>query len=88
LHPIGSCIDTGTVTALGGATLVGCTVKTNTTDIQTVDSVYSKTIHYTLTKRWKRITTPRQYTTKELRNTDETEINHESENLTTCRPDM
>ena len=25
--------------------LVGCTVKTNTTDIQTVDSVYSKTIH-------------------------------------------
>ena len=25
--------------------LVGCTVKTNTTDIQTVDSDYSKTIH-------------------------------------------
>ena len=25
--------------------LVGCTVKTNTTDIQTVESVYSKTIH-------------------------------------------
>ena len=25
--------------------LVGCTVKANTTDIQTVDSVYSKTIH-------------------------------------------
>ena len=25
--------------------LVGCIVKTNTTDIQTVDSVYSKTIH-------------------------------------------
>ena len=25
--------------------LVGCTVKTNTTDIQTVDSVYSKTIY-------------------------------------------
>ncbi len=25
--------------------VVGCTVKTNTTDIQTVDSVYSKTIH-------------------------------------------
>jgi hypothetical protein len=25
--------------------LVRCTVKTNTTDIQTVDSVYSKTIH-------------------------------------------
>jgi hypothetical protein len=25
--------------------LVGCTVKKNTTDIQTVDSVYSKTIH-------------------------------------------
>ena len=25
--------------------LVGCTVKRNTTDIQTVDSVYSKTIH-------------------------------------------
>ena len=25
--------------------LVGCTVKTNTTDIQTVHSVYSKTIH-------------------------------------------
>ena len=25
--------------------LVGCTVKTNTTDIQTVGSVYSKTIH-------------------------------------------
>jgi hypothetical protein len=25
--------------------LVGCTVKTNTTDIQTVDSFYSKTIH-------------------------------------------
>ncbi len=25
--------------------LVGCTVKTNTTDIPTVDSVYSKTIH-------------------------------------------
>jgi deoxycytidylate deaminase len=25
--------------------LVGCTVKTITTDIQTVDSVYSKTIH-------------------------------------------
>ena len=24
---------------------MGCTVKTNTTDIQTVDSVYSKTIH-------------------------------------------
>ena len=25
--------------------LVGCTVKTNTTDIQTVESVYSKAIH-------------------------------------------
>ncbi len=25
--------------------LVGCTAKTNTTDIQTVDSVYLKTIH-------------------------------------------
>ena len=44
--------------------LVGCTVNTNTTDIQTVDSVYSKTIH----QEMEEITTPRLYATKELRN--------------------
>jgi hypothetical protein len=30
---------------MGGKNLLGYTVKTNTTDIQIVDSVYSKTIH-------------------------------------------
>ncbi len=44
-------LKTGTLGDRGGTVyayrtpLVGCTVKTNTTDIQTVDSVYSKTIH-------------------------------------------
>jgi hypothetical protein len=44
-------LKTGPLEGRGGTVyayrtpLVGCTVKTNTTDIQTVDSVYSKTIH-------------------------------------------
>jgi hypothetical protein len=44
-------LQTGPVGGSGGTVhayrtpLVGCTVKTNTTDIQTVDSYYSKTIH-------------------------------------------
>ena len=44
-------LQTGPVGGSGGTVhayrtpLVGYTVKTNTTDIQTVDSVYSKTIH-------------------------------------------
>jgi hypothetical protein len=42
--------------------LVGCTVKTNTTDIQTVDSDHSKTIHQEMEEDNKK------YTTKELRN--------------------
>jgi hypothetical protein len=44
-------LKTGPLGGIGGTVyayhtpLVGCTVKKNTTDIQTVDSVYSKTIH-------------------------------------------
>jgi len=44
-------LKTGPLGGSGGSVyayrtpLVGCTVKTNTTDIQTVHSVYSKTIH-------------------------------------------
>ena len=37
--------DSGDTVYVYHTPLVGCTVKTNTTDIQTVDSVYSKTIH-------------------------------------------
>ena len=44
--------------------LVGCTVKTNTTDIQTVDSDYSKTIHREMEEDHK----TRKHVTKELRN--------------------
>ena len=44
--------------------LVGCTVKTNTTDIQTVDSDYSKTIHQEMEEDHK----TRKHVTKELRN--------------------
>ena len=44
--------------------LVGCTVKTNTTDIQTVDSDYSKTIHRKMEEDHK----TRKDVTKELRN--------------------
>jgi hypothetical protein len=41
---------------------VGYVVKTNTTDIQTVDSDYPRQF----TKRWKRIIRPRNHTTKDV----------------------
>ena len=63
-------LKTGPLEGSGGTVyayrtpLVGYTVKTNTTDIQTVDSVNSKKIH----QEMKEITTPRLHATKELRN--------------------
>ena len=59
----GSLTDRGDTVHAYCTPLVGYTVKTNTTDIQTVDSDYSKTIHQEMEEDHKT-----KHTTKELRN--------------------